>query len=204
MDVTGAGAGVDDSVDRPGQERLGWHLVSEIGRLVGATIDRVRSPGQLLLMVEFPRTVRELDGLTAMEVEIGPPSTSGDGSRVLAGHRALIITSDVKLREDIKRVCRDMGLAVDNVPSSMLAAHRCAIDPPDVVIVDERFNDERFAQLRIQLASRHPHFPVVEIAYGDSIESPAPGWGAGTTRVNRAELVRQLPQALAMEMSKIL
>lgn len=184
-------------------ERLSWYLVSEIGRLLGVTVDRVRSPGQLLMVFEFPRTVRELEGITAMEVEMDLPSAIGDSPRVLAGHRALIISSDVKLREDAKRVCRDMGMVVDNVPSSALAAQRCAMDPPDVLIVDERFNDERFQALRDLMNARQAHFPVVEIAYGGVASMAA--WGsADTTRVTRQGLQTELPQALALEMSKVL
>jgi len=199
----GTFTGAQPMAEEPGPERLGWYLVTEISRMLGVTVDRVRSPGQLLLMLEFPRTVRELDGLTAMEVEFGAPNAIGDSSRVLAGHRALIISSDVKLREEAKRVCREMGLVVDNVPSSMLAAQRCAADPPDVLIVDERFNDEQFQQLRNQLCMRHPDFPVVEVVYNGTI--PLAGWGGdGITRVARQDLLTQLPQALALEMSKLL
>jgi hypothetical protein len=199
----GAVAPMRAVAEDPENERLGWYLVSEISRLLGVTVDRVRSPGQTLMMFEFPRTVRELEGLTAMEVEMDLPSAAGDSSRVLAGHRALIISSDVKLREDAKRVCREMGMVVDNVPSSVLAAQRCAMDPPDVLIVDERFNDDRFHQLREQMSARHPDFPVVEIAY--SGEASVAPWGSGgTTRVTRLDLLKQLPQALILEMSKVL
>ena len=199
----GAAAPMRAVAEDPEHERLGWYLVSEISRLLGVTVDRVRSPGQTLMMFEFPRTVRELEGLTAMEVEMDLPSAAGDSSRVLAGHRALIISSDVKLREDAKRVCREMGMVVDNVPSSVLAAQRCAMDPPDVLIVDERFNDDRFHQLREQMSARHPDFPVVEIAY--SGEASVAPWGSGgTTRVTRLDLLKQLPQALILEMSKVL
>ncbi len=199
----GAAAPVRAVSEEPDHERLSWYLVSEISRLLGVTVDRVRSPGQILMMFEFPRTVRELDGLTAMEVEMDLPSAAGDSSRVLAGHRALIISSDVKLREDAKRVCREMGMLVDNVPSSALAAQRCAMDPPDVLIVDERFNDERFHQLREQMSARHPDFPVVEIAYSGA--PSVASWGSSSnTRVARADLLKQLPQALVLEMSKVL
>ena len=189
--------------EEPDHERLSGYLVSEIARLLGVTVDRMRSPGQALMLFEFPRTVRELDGLTAMEVEMDLPSAAGDFSRVLAGHRALIISSDVKLREDAKRVCREMGMLVDNVPSSALAAQRCAMDPPDVLIVDERFNDERFHQLWEQMSARRPDFPVVEIAYSGG--ASAASWGSGgATRVTRADLLAQLPQALVLELSKVL
>ena len=187
------------------QEKLSWHLVSEIGRAVGATIDRVKSPGETLLMIEFPRTVREMEGLTAMEVELEVPSAIGSSSRVLAGHSVLIVSSDIKLREEVKQVCRKMGLTVDNVPSSQLAAQRCEVEPPDLIVVDERFNDERFEALRSRLTIEQPNFPLVEIAYARDQSSALAGWSAGgITRVSRSRLAAELPQALALEMSKLL
>lgn len=184
-------------------EKVAWYLIQELGRQVGAIIDRVSSPGQVLVMLEFPRTVREMEGLSAMEVDLGAASATGHGSGVLAGHRALIISSDVKLREDVKRVCRVLGLEVDNVPSSALALKRCAVEPPHVLIVDERFNDERFRQLRTLLEARQPNFPVVEIAYGNT-GTVAVWGGEGLTRVGRSEILAQLPQSLALEMAKVL
>ena len=187
------------------QERLCWHLVTETSRAVGATVDRIRSAGQTLVLVEFARTVRELDGLSSMEVELAPPSASADTAGVLAGHRALIISSDVRLREEIKRMCQKMGLAVDSVPSSALAARHCDHELPDVVVVDERFNDERFAELRSRLLRRQANFPMVEIAYSSDVPMSLEGWGSGgLTRVSRNHVASQLAQALALEMSKVL
>ena len=194
---------VQEDVDE--HERLSWHLVTELCRAIGATLDRVKSPGQTLVMIEFARTVRELEGVSAMEVDLGAASGSGNSARVLAGHRALIISSDVKLREEVKRICQDMGLDVDNVPSSLLAAQRCEQEQPDVIVVDERFNDERFGQLRARLLSRQANFPLIEIAYSCDAPLSLEGWGSGgMTRVSRVQLASQLPQALALEMSKVL
>lgn len=191
--------------DGPSPEILCWYLIGELARTVGATVDRVRSAGETLLMLEFPRTVREMEGLTAMEVELGLPAAAGDASRVLAGRRALIVTSDVRLREEAKRVCQALGLTVESVPSSMLALQRCQADKPDALIVDERFNDERFQQLRQELSAQQPNFPIVEIAYGRASEQPVIGWGGDQmTRVSRELLAAQLPQALTLEMSKAL
>ena len=195
-----AAEGADDE-----HERISWYLARELCQACGALIDRVQSPGQVMVMVEFPRTVREMDGVSAMEVDLGGSANPADAARVLAGHRALIISSDVKLREEAKRICTDMGLAVDNVPSSTLAQQRCEQSLPDLVIVDERFNDERFAQLRARLDARRPSFPMIEIAYEPDLPMSIAGWGGeGITRVGRGQLAAQLPQALALEMSKAL
>ena len=191
--------------DTEEHERLCWHLIAELCRAIGATLDRVKSPGQTLVMIEFPRTVREMEGISAMEVDLGTASGAGDTARVLAGHRALIISSDVKLREEMKKICVDMGLAVDTVPSSLLAAQRCEQEPPDLIVVDERFNDERFGQMRQRLLGRQANFPMIEIAYASDAPLSLEGWGSGgMTRVSRVHLASQLPQALALEMSKIL
>ena len=191
--------------DAEEHERLSWHLITELCRAIGATLDRVKSPGQTLVMIEFPRTVREMEGVSAMEVDLGTASGKGDTARVLAGHRALIVSSDVKLREEVKKICVDMGLEVDNVPSSLLAAQRCEQESPDLIVVDERFNDERFGQLRARLLGRQANFPMIEIAYSSDAPLSLEGWGSGgMTRVSRVQLGSQLPQALALEMSKIL
>ena len=191
--------------DAEEHERLSWHLITELCRAIGATLDRVKSPGQTLVMIEFPRTVREMEGVSAMEVDLGAVSGRGDTARVLAGHRALIVSSDVKLREEVKKICVDMGLEVDNVPSSLLAAQRCEHESPDLIVVDERFNDERFGQLRARLLGRQANFPMIEIAYSSDAPLSLEGWGSGgMTRVSRVQLGSQLPQALALEMSKIL
>jgi CheY-like chemotaxis protein len=191
--------------DSVGVERLCWHLVTEIGRSVGATIDRVRSAGETLVMIEFPRTLREMDGLSAMEVELGRPSAAADTSGVLAGHRALVVTSDVRLREEVKQICLEMGLTATSVPSSQLASQHCEREVPDIVVVDERFNDERFAQVRAHLLQGQANFPMVEIAYTSDVPLSMEGWASGgITRVGRNHIGNQLAQALVLEMSKVL
>ena len=46
---------------------------------------------------------------------------------------------------------------------------------------------------------------MIEIAYASDAPLSLEGWGSGgMTRVSRVHLASQLPQALALEMSKIL
>ena len=200
VQTSGTGAGTSRE-----HERLCWHLVTVICRTVGATVERVRSAGRTLVLIEFSRTLHEVEGLSAMEVDIGASSAVAGNAAALAGHRALIVTSDVRLREEIKRVCQGAGLSVDNVPSSQLAAQRCEQGMPDIIVVDERFNDERFDQLRVRLMQRQPNFPMVEISYSSDLPLSLEGWGTGgMTRVSRRHLAAELARALALEMSKII
>jgi hypothetical protein len=181
-------------------EKLSWYLVNEIASAIGATLDRVASPDETLLLIEFPRTVHQMEGLTAMEVDTG----AGQPSRMLAGHRVLIVTSDVRLREDVKLVCRSMGLLMESVPSSLLALRACETECPELIIVDERFKDDTFEKLRADLLAQLPNFPFIEIAYDCNTLSMAGWMGDGMTRVSRQALTADLPQAVAMEMAKVL
>jgi len=125
-------------------------------------------------------------------------------ANVMAGHRVLIVSSDIKLRDDAKLVCRTLGLVVDSVPTSAMAVRFCEMEKPELIIIDERFNDGTFDELRTDLLRIQPNFPFIEVAY-DSDTLSMSGWmGDNMTRVNRESLVAQLPQALAIEMSKVL
>ncbi len=185
-------------------ERLSWHLVSELASAIGATLDRVETADEVLVMLEFPRTVRQLEGLTAMEMDLGDGSWSGNPAKALAGYRVLIITADSGLREDVKLICKGLGLIVDSVPSGQMAERFCELERPELIVVDERCRDAAFDQLRDDLLRIHPNFPFVEISY-DTNTLLVSGWMAESmTRVNRNELAGQLPQALAIEMAKVL
>lgn len=185
-------------------EPLEWHLVIEIAKAIGVTVDRLKSAEETLVMIEFPRTVREIDGLTATEVDLGAESWMSSQSRALAGHRALIVTSDIPLREDIKLICKGMGLIVDTVPSSMMAVRFCEMEKPQLIIVDERFKDEKFDELRKDLLRIEPNFPFVEIGYDNNTLSMASWMSENMTRVSRDDLSAQLPQALTLELAKII
>jgi len=185
-------------------EKLSWHLIVELSRAIGATVDRAQSPTETLLSIEFPRTVQLLDGLTAMEMDVGSSSWMHTAANVMAGHRVLIVSSDIKLRDDAKLVCRTLGLVVDSVPTSAMAVRFCEMEKPELIIIDERFNDGTFDELRTDLLRIQPNFPFIEVAY-DSDTLSMSGWmGDNMTRVNRESLVAQLPQALAIEMSTVL
>ena len=193
---------LDDGTQMP--ERLSWYLVTEIARAIGAVLERDQSTNETFLTLEFPRTVQTVDGLTATEMDLGSDAWMGNASRNLAGHRVLIVSSDIKLREDAKTVCRSLGMMVDSVPTSLMAVRFCEMEAPELIIVDERFKDEQFDELRSDLLRMHPNFPFIEIAYESNALTMAGWMGENMTRINRDEMAHQLPEALAIEMSKVL
>lgn len=193
---------LDDGVAPP--ERLSWYLVAEIARAIGAVLERDQSNSETRLTVEFPRTVRTLDGVTAMEMDLGSEAWMGNVSGIMAGRRVLIVSSDIKLREDAKTVCRGLGMMVDTVPTSQMAVRFCEMEQPQLIIVDERFKDEHFDELRADLLRMQPNFPFIEVAYESNTLTMAGWMGENMTRINRDKLAQQLPEALAIEMSKVL
>lgn len=213
-------------VARPGVEHAGatepvtprdtpdWVLLLQLARAMGVTVQRELVGREVLLSLEFPRTVKKLEGLTAMELDIGHDGFAGTGfggtafgglseSRPLAGHRLLLITEDRELREEVALICRDMGLQLDSAPSSTKAVRSCELDKPDLILVDERQRDERFEELRQDLLRYDLNFPVVELSRDAHMVEMASWMGNSVSRIGRAVLRQQLPSMLVMELAKV-
>lgn len=192
----------DSTSDAP--DALSQHLLAVIARAIGVTVEITESADEQTITLEFPRTVKQLEGLTAMEMDLGAESWMSEPSQPLAGHRVLIITSDIALRDDAKSICRAMGLMIDSVPTSMAAIRYCELEQPHLIIVDERFRDEQFEQLRTDLLKAEPNFPFVEVGHDSGTLSISSWMNDNMTRVTRRDLATQLPQALTLEFAKIL
>ena len=184
-------------------DSLDWYLLSEIARAMGVTLDRVMSSNESSLMIEFPRTVKRLEGLTAVEVETGGDSMHSE-SKPLAGHRLLVISNDDKLFYDIKLICRSLGLVIDFVPSTSQGVRFCELDMPHMVIIDQRVRDHIFDELRDDLRKTDPNFPFVEIATESNTLEVA-GWMSDSmTRLSRDSLRSQLSSILVLELAKVM
>lgn len=192
----------DHTHDEP--DTLNWQLVTEIAHAMGVTVQTTVTDEERTFTLEFPRTVKQLEGLTALEMDVGAESWVSAPSQALAGHRVLVVTSDAALRDDAKSICRAMGLMFDSVPTSAAAIRYCELEQPHLIIVDERIRNDQFNQLRADLLKAEPNFPFIEIGYDNGTLSIA-SWASGNmTRVTRSELATQLPQALTLEFAKVL
>ncbi|MET0312701.1 MAG: hypothetical protein ABW051_11680 [Burkholderiaceae bacterium] len=184
-------------------DTIGWHLLSQIAQAMGVTLDRVTGAGEGMVMIEFPRTVRHLEGLTAVEVDLGGESSFHTESKPLAGMRILLVTSDDALSANVKLLCRTMGLVLDAVPTTRQAERFCELDRPHMILVDERLHDDRVDLLRRDLHATDPNFPFVEIADASNTLEMA-GWTSDSiTRVSRDSLRDQLPTILVFELAKV-
>lgn len=185
----------------PVEDGLCWNLIRHIADTMGVTLDHAASASEQVLMLEFPRTVRQLEGLTAVEVDGGDMHSE---SKPLAGHRILLVTTDDRLRIAVKEICRSMALVLDTVPSSLQAVRFCELDMPQLILVDEPFNDHVIRELRSDLHNIDPNFPFVEIASASNTLEIASWMGDSMTRISRDALKSQLPSVLVMELAKVI
>ena len=181
---------------------LAWYLLVETASAMGVSVDRITSSAESTLMIEFPRTVKRLEGLTAVEIDTGYDTLYGD-SKPMAGHRILIITNDDLIRHEVQSAARTMGLTTDFVLDSRQAVRFCELDPPHMVIIDERVRDPVFEELASDLRRVDANFPFIEIASASNVLEMA-GWMSDSmTRVSRDGLRTQLGSILAMELAKV-
>lgn len=185
-------------------DNLSWHLLTQIGKAMGVSVDRIASRDEGVLMLEFPRTVKQLEGLTAVEVDGGGDSAMHSESKPLAGHRILIISMDDALKTTIKMICRQMRLIVDSVPSTRQAVRFCELDIPHMIIIDERLRDEHLDELRRDLHKIDPNLPFLEIADASNTLEMASWMSDSMTRVSRDSLRSQLPSIMVFELAKVI
>jgi hypothetical protein len=178
-------------------------LLQEIGRAMGVSVERSVSPGEASLLIEFPRTVKRLEGLTAIEVDTGMDSLHSD-SKPMAGHRVLMVSVDDRLRAEVNQIARAIGLVFDCVPTTAQAVRFCELDAPHLLIIDERLRDEIFDELKDDLRKTDPNFPFIEIAVKSNTLEMA-GWMSDSmTRMSRDTISGHLSAILAMELAKVM
>lgn len=190
----------------PVEERdsISWYLLTQIAQVMGVSINRVGSPGEVMLMIEFTRTVKQLEGLTAVEVHAGGDSAFMSESKPMAGHRLLLVTTDDFLRTSVRQICRSMGLVLDTVATTEQAIRFCEMDKPHMIMIDERLRDTAFDELRADLHRYDPNLPFVEITDQPGMLEMA-SWVSGSmTRVSRESVKTQLSTIIVFELAKVM
>jgi hypothetical protein len=186
-------------------DTLSWHLLIETAKPLGVTVKRVESHDGVQLTIEFPRTVKQLQGVTAVEMDVainGNLSTTFNHTQPLAGGRVLLVTSDPKIQRQVDDVCDLMGLRLDCVPDSIKATRFCEMAPPQAILVDERARDLGFEQLRKDLLRQNPRFPMVEISPDPNLLAISDGQVGSMSAVSVGDVRSRLPSILLMEMER--
>ncbi len=184
----------------PMEEPLEWVMLLQLAEQTGVIVHRETVGDQVLYHIEFPRTVKQLEGLSAVEIDDGESSFMGE-SRPLAGHRILLITADNRLKQEVEKVCDGMRLVLDIALNSQQAVRHCELDKPDMIMVDERSHDADFDTLREDLLRYDVNFPFVEVATKPNVVEVS--MGDRMSRISRDALQSQLPSMLAMELAKV-
>jgi hypothetical protein len=197
-----AGSALADA--RP--DSLNWHLLTHIAQTMGVSLEReISASGEATLLLEFARTVRQLEGLTAMEINAA--GEEGDSSfhsvsKPLAGLRILLISQDSLVRAEVEKAAGLLGLKVDTVGSVEQALRCVRLDMPHLIIIDERLHADAFDTLLHEVKSKDPNLGFLEIT-DDANTFEVSSWMSDSmTRVSRDALRAQLTSLLTLELAR--
>lgn len=185
-------------------DNVHWHLLTQVASAMGVTVSRDVAGGEVNLTAEFARTVKSLEGLTAVELDVGGDSSQHSTTKALAGLRILLVTTDAATRAEVHKVCSMLGLLVDTVPTADKAVHYVETDPPHLIIIDEKIRDARFDGLIEDLRRHAPNFGLLEIAEGHNTFEISSWMSDSMTRISRDVLRDQLASVLTLELAKAL
>lgn len=193
----------NDAPDKPRDNTVSWYLVSEISQAMGLSVQRTSSAQDTCLQIEFPRTVTRLDGMTAIEIDIGPESAYGE-PRPLAGAHILFISDDARLQIEVRAICKRARLVLDCVANASQAVRFCELEFPTMVMIDQNMRGHVFNELYKDLRNTDPNFPFLEIASAANTLEMA-GWTSESmSRLSKDALQTHLVAFVAMELSKVM
>ncbi len=191
------------------RDDLNWQLLLQTAQAMGVKVDRIVADDHTMLSIEFPRTVRQIEGLMAIDMESNSANASGHAStflteaRPLAGHRILLLATDAGVIGELHAVCDSMGLSLDVCPTSAGAVRHCEADMPHLIVVEERLRDQEFEELRADIVRTDVNFPVVEIVLAPNVLEMSNWMGDSVSRISRDSLRSHLPSFMVMELAKI-
>lgn len=190
-------------------DSLAWRLVEQTALTMGILPLREDEAGITMLTLEFPHTVGEEPGMSAVEapppVEPSPrdfhPSAN---SKPLAGSHLLIISPRRELRSQVQDAVRHMGLIIDMVGTVDEAAQFCLEGLPHGIVYEASARSEELAKLRSEVLREVPSFSFIEVLDEEHITQLSTATADGIARISRKHLVDALPSMLLFEFSKAL
>lgn len=186
-------------------DTLAWQLLVLTAQVMGVTLEReITGNGEAMLLMEFARTVKQLEGLTAVEMDASGDSSFHNGTKPMAGMRILLVTSDSLVRAEVEEAGRLLGLMVDRVLSVEQAQRYVKLGMPHLVIIDERLNDDSFGRLQNDITSTNPNLGFIEIADESNTFEISSWMNDSMTRVSRDVMRAQLPSVLTLELARAL
>ncbi len=185
-------------------QSIAWHLLQQTAQSMGVGLEMNETVNERSLMIEFPRTVVALEGMTIMEMDAGSASDSfgSVNSNFIAGHQVLLISADYSFYRQVRDICKGLSLVCEQAPNVETAERMCEQRVPHLIMCDEALADERYDALLEDLERHSPGFPTIMVGEGDH-GFELSGWSSSNrSRISRNQVVEQLPSALTIELSR--
>jgi hypothetical protein len=185
-------------------QSIAWHLLQQTALSMGVGLELSETIHERSLMIEFPRTVVALEGMTILEMDAGPGSDSfgSVNSNFIAGHQVLLISPDYSFYRQVRDICKGLSLVCEQAPNVEIAERMCEQRVPHLIMCDEDLADERYDALLEDLERHAPGFPTIIVSEGD-YGFELSGWSSSNkSRISRNQVLEQLPGALTIELSR--
>ena len=184
-------------------DSLTWQLLTHTASAMGVTPEReITLNGEVVVRLEFARTVKQFQGLTAMEIDSSGDSSFHNGTKPLAGLRVLLVSADSFVRGEVESAGRRLSLQVDSVQSVEKAKAYVKLAMPHLLVIDERLSDDDFEVLQSELRQVEPNLGFIEIADQSNTFEVSSWMSDSMTRISRESLRAQLPSVLTLELAR--
>ncbi|MCU0762751.1 MAG: hypothetical protein ACK40L_02255 [Hydrogenophaga sp.] len=182
-------------------DNLSWMLIRQIAASAGGIdIDRQIADDGIQFTALFNRTVKAVDGISAVEL-------SDDHSSMfksLAGTYVLTISPALQIRADVRDALREIGISSDSVVDFRQARDAVNARMPNLIVVDAEMKGEEFEAFRRELLRDVFELPFVEISPDDSSFDMA-GFGEfSMAKVGRGNVREALGTAVMFELAKMM
>ena len=182
--------------------RLSWCLLCEAASRLQVEVRYHETGSQLMLTLEFSRTLGRLEQLTQPDMDSGGDSWGSSHSRGLIRHRVLLISDEPTLCLDVERICAAAHLLLQVAHTSEQARLCWDLEAPELVILDLRLGTDACAALRRLVETRAPSVSLIEIC-DEQHSLDMPSWSADQSKlINLSNVRARLPHILAGEIDK--
>lgn len=185
-------------------QSIAWHLLQQTALAMGVGLQMQETVYERSLMIEFPRTVVALEGMTMVEMDAGPAHDSfgSVNSNFIAGHQIMVISADYNFYKQVRDICKGLSLHCEQAPSVQEAERLCEKRVPHLIVCEESLADDRYDALLDDLDRHSPGFPTILVGDGGH-GFELSGWsGNNKSRISRKQVAEQLPSALTVELTR--
>jgi CheY-like chemotaxis protein len=186
-------------------ENLAWLLVERTAQEMGVAVKQASTPDAFEATLEFPRTVRQLSGLTALDTDrnAGADSSHVDWqASLLTGLRVLLVSDDMRVQREVSALSRQLDMNLEATSSAREAFDISELSQPALIIIDGSLRDEFFDDYLRRLARERANFHAVEIVEGDTGFEMSSWENSAMSRISRGALKEQLKTVLASEFGR--